>query len=115
MTIRLRRPVIFAVALLSLIEWPALAGWKIAGVGPCDGGSLTVDSAGTTHLLCSRTLNRGSELLYYLTYSPKGGRGPLLVTRSPVPSPYVVLSPVVRKVSHAMPAGSSIQDFSDLA
>src|SRR5580700_10137540 len=36
-------------------------------------------------------------------------------SRSPVPSPYVVLSPVVKKVSHEMPAGSSIQDFSDFA
>src|SRR5215471_16678392 len=36
-------------------------------------------------------------------------------SRSPVPSPYCVLSPVVKKVSHAMPAGSSIHDFSDLA
>ena len=36
-------------------------------------------------------------------------------SRSPVPSPYSVLSPVVWNVSQAMPAGSSIQDFSDFA
>jgi hypothetical protein len=36
-------------------------------------------------------------------------------TRSPLPSPYSVFSPVVWKVSHEMPAGSSIHDFSDLA
>src|SRR5688572_3332534 len=31
------------------------------------------------------------------------------------PPPYVVDSPVVRKVSHGTPCGSLIQDFSDLA
>ena len=36
-------------------------------------------------------------------------------TRSPVPSPYCVLSPVVRNVSQEIPAGSSIQAFSDFA
>src|SRR5580704_3288712 len=36
-------------------------------------------------------------------------------SRSPVPSPYSVFSPVVKKVSQAMPAGSSIHDFSDFA
>src|SRR4029077_10970942 len=38
-----------------------------------------------------------------------------LATRSPDPSPYSMLFPVVWNVSQEMPAGSSIHDFSDLA
>jgi len=87
MTACLRRPVILAIALLSLIEPPAFAGWKVAGVGQCDAGNLAIDSAGTTHILCSRTFSSGSELMYYLTYSPEGRRGPALATRPPVPYP----------------------------
>jgi hypothetical protein len=62
------------IGLMALVASPACAGWKGTVVGLDEGGRLTVDSAGTTHLV-SFTAYHAFDLAY-TTYSRLGVRGP---------------------------------------
>jgi hypothetical protein len=67
------------IALVALVASPACAGWKGFVVGLDEGGRLTVDSAGTTHLV-SFTAYHGFDIAY-TTYSRLGVRGPQFKTK----------------------------------
>jgi hypothetical protein len=72
---RLRRRIMLAIVIVSLAESLAFAGWKGAIVGRDMGGTITVDAAGTCHIVtftAYKTLD-----LVYTTYNRSGVRGPL--------------------------------------
>jgi len=66
------------IGLVALAASPAFAGWKGAVVGLDEGGRLTVDSAGTSHIV-SFTAYGGFDLAY-TTYNRRGVRGPRFKT-----------------------------------
>src|ERR1700691_233204 len=74
MLIRFRRALALVIGLIAIAAPPAFAGWKGAVVGLDEGGCLTVDSAGTTHIV-SFTAYHVFDLAY-TTYSRTGVRGP---------------------------------------
>ena len=73
MFVCLRTALALLMGLIALAAPPAFAGWKGGIVGFDEGGRLTVDSAGTTHIV-SFTAYHGFDLAY-TTYSRAGVRG----------------------------------------
>src|ERR1700722_19532782 len=75
MSKRVTRLIGIIIALLSLTEATALAGWRGAVVGRDECATMTIDAAGTTHLVALATYKNFD--LVYTTYNRKGVRGPL--------------------------------------
>lgn len=84
----LRLPVILAIVILSFADSIAFAGWKGAIVGRDLGGTITVDAAGTSHIVtftAYKTLD-----LVYTTCNRRGVRGPLFTSDVGLKDPLAV-------------------------
>ncbi len=73
MSNRICRLIGIIIALLSLTEAAAFAGWKGAVIGQDMNGTVTVDTAGTSHIV-ALTAYKGFDLVY-TTYNRSGVRG----------------------------------------
>jgi len=82
---RLGRTVILAIVILSFAESLAFAGWKGGIVGRDMGGSITVDAAGTSHVV-TFTAYKAFDLVY-TTYNRAGVRGPVFKSNVGVTDP----------------------------
>jgi hypothetical protein len=76
MSNRICRLIGIIIALLSLTEAAAFAGWKGAVIGQDTNGTVTVDTAGTSHIV-TLTAYKAFDLVY-TTVTQRGVRGPIL-------------------------------------
>ncbi len=76
MSNRVCRLIGIIIASFALTEATAFAGWKGAVIGQDIGGTVTVDSAGTSHIV-ALTAYKGFDLVYS-TVNQRGLRGPIL-------------------------------------
>ncbi len=76
MSNRVCRLIGIIIALLALTEAAASAGWKGAVIGQDMSGTVTVDAAGTSHIV-ALTAYKAFDLVY-TTVNQRGVRGPIL-------------------------------------
>ena len=76
MSNRICRLIGIIIALLSLTEAAAFAGWKGAVIGQDTNGTVTVYTAGTSHIV-TLTAYKAFDLVY-TTVTRRGVRGPIL-------------------------------------
>jgi len=96
MSNRVCRLIGIIIALLALTEAAASAGWKGAVIGQDMSGTVTVDAAGTTHMV-ALSAYKAFDLIY-TTFSGRGVRGPILKSNVGLMRPQAMAIAVARVV-----------------